>query len=222
MYGTTRATMTLIGAGVAGFLVWLATNFSHRTTGGYWAILGVIAGAGLVMALAQLLGGWTKWGVPHLSPPVFLLGFLPVLIVAGWVIVAGEPHGNWARDHVLAWSSDIHVRGLVNDLLRYLPVLAFGTGLTFGFSFDTTGPRRREPVVTDERRTTVDHPVDRHATDAPLTAERNAVGTTPARDEHLVGAGTPTGTSLDRDVQIREGGTPMAPLPTSREDDPPA
>src|SRR5919198_3116741 len=56
MYGLTRATTTLLAAAVAGFLIWLASQFSNNHEGGYWAIMGVLAGAGLVMALSQLLG----------------------------------------------------------------------------------------------------------------------------------------------------------------------
>ena len=67
MYGLTRATTTLIAAGVAGLLVWIATQISDSSNGGFWAVYGLIAGAGLVMALSQLLGGWTKWGMPRLS-----------------------------------------------------------------------------------------------------------------------------------------------------------
>lgn len=140
MYGLTRGTVTLLGAAVAGLLIWLATQVSDKSTGGYWAIYGLIAAAGLVMALSQLLGGWTKWGLPRLSVNVFLLAFIPTLIAAGWVIVAHQPHPNWFRNHVLNWSSDISILGLVRDLTEYVSVLAFGIGLVFGYSFDTTGP----------------------------------------------------------------------------------
>jgi hypothetical protein len=140
MYGLTRGTVTLLAAAVAGLLIWLATQVSDKSTGGYWAVYGLIAAAGLVMALSQLLGGWTKWGLPRLSVNVFLLAFIPTLIAAGWVIVAHQPHPNWFRNHVLNWSSDISILGLVRDLTQYVSVLAFGIGLVFGYSFDTTGP----------------------------------------------------------------------------------
>jgi hypothetical protein len=140
MYGLTRGTVTLLGGAVAGLLVWLATQVSNSSNGGYWAVYGLIAAAGLVMALSQVLGGWTKWGLPRLSINVFLIAFIPTLITAGWVVVAHQPHPNWFRDHVLNWSSDISILGLVRDLAEYASVLAFGIGLVFGFSFDTTGP----------------------------------------------------------------------------------
>ena len=175
MYGLTRGTVTLLGAGVAGLLVWLATQIGDSSTGGYWAVYGLIAGAGLVMAVSQLLGGWTKWGVPRLSATVFLLAFIPVLIAAGWVVVAHQPHGNWARHHVLSWSSDIHIRGLVNDLTNYVSVLAFGIGLVFGYSFDTTGRQQRTDVV--DPRQDVATAADRRAAEEPLTAEGTAAGT---------------------------------------------
>jgi len=151
MYGTTRAMATLLGAAVAGLLIWIATRLNDHATGGYWAVYGLIAAAGLTMALAQLFGGWTKWGWPMLSAAVFLAAFLPVLVVGGWIVVAHQPHANWFRNHVLAWSGDIHVRSFVKDMAEYVSVLAFGIGLTFGFTFDTAGPRRRvagEPSAT--------------------------------------------------------------------------
>jgi hypothetical protein len=172
MYGLTRATTTLIAAGAAGLLLWIATRISMTSTGGFWAVYGLIAGAGLVMALSQLLGGWTKWGLPRLSASVAVLAFVPVAIAGLWIVAAAQPHDDWLRHHVLAWSGDIHVRGLVQHLKEYIGVIAFGIGLVFGFSFDTTGPmaRKRGTAVPAAAQ----GPVDRRATDEPLTAERQA------------------------------------------------
>jgi hypothetical protein len=220
-YGPTRATTTLLAAAVAGFLIWSASQFDNGTLGGYWAIMGVIAGAGLLMALSQLLGGWTKFGWPRLSLPVLLFAFVPVAIASLWVVLAGEPGTGWFHNHVLSWSGDIHIRGLVNDLLKYIPVLAFGTGLVFGYSFDTTGIARREVAETPARPAdrAVDHPVDRRAADEPLTADRNTVGATRAedRDGDVVASGRRS--DGDRRVEIREGGTPVAPQPAVRDDE---
>jgi hypothetical protein len=182
MYGLTRATTTLIGAGAAGLLLWIATQLNHGHEGGYWGIVGLMAGAGLIMALSQLLGGWTKWGWPRLSASVFLIAFVPVAVVSLWIILAGEPHHGWFHDHVMAWTRDIQVSGLVTDMLTYIPVLAFGTGLVFGFSFDTSGPRRA--VAVDQRRTGArarrgPAPDDREAADEPVAAERRATTTAP-------------------------------------------
>ena len=145
MYGLTRGTITLLAAAVAGFLVWLATRIDDASNGGYWAVYGLIAAAGLVMALSQILGGWTKWGWPRLSLNVFLIAFIPVLIAAGWVILATQPDANWFRDHIRGWSNDIGIQGLVADLGEYISVLAFGIGLVFGFTFDTSGPAAYGP-----------------------------------------------------------------------------
>ena len=146
MYGLTRGSLTLIGAGLAGLLIWISTQISDHHTGGYWAVYGLIAGAGLVMALSQLVGGWTKWGWPRVSSHVLLVGFLPVLIAAGWVIVAAQPETNWLQRHVSSWSGDIGIGGVVSDLAEYVAVLSFGLGLVFGFVFDTTGPEPAEVV----------------------------------------------------------------------------
>jgi hypothetical protein len=155
MYGLTRGMVTLLSAAVAGFLVWLATQISDSSNGGYWGVYGLIAAAGLIMALSQILGGWTKWGWPRLSVNVFLLGFIPVLVAAGWVILATQPDANWFRDHVRGWSNDIGIQGLVRDLGEYVAVLAFGIGLVFGYTFDTSGPAAYGPFGRRRRRAVV-------------------------------------------------------------------
>ena len=198
MYGLTRATVTLIGAALAGLLIWLATHGDTDSTGGYWAVYGLLAGAGLTMALSQLFGGWTKWGWPRISGSVFLLGFLPVLIAAGWVLLAAQPDDNWFESHVGEWSDDLGIVALVDDLAEYLGVLAFGVGLVFGFTFDTSGPRRR--VVAEEDRppvATATRPPARErapsAADAETAERRGGAATElpPARDDAATTVGRP-------------------------------
>jgi hypothetical protein len=163
MIGVTRGISTLAGATVAGILLWFATQVGTETTTEYWATYGLIAAAGLTMALSQILGGWTKWGWPRFSLGVFLLGFLPVLVAGGWVLLARQP-ADWMNTS--NWSRDLGLDGVVSDLGNILPAIAFGIGLTFGFSFDTAGPRRdvveREHVHREEVRDA----------DEPLTADR--------------------------------------------------
>jgi hypothetical protein len=169
MVGTVRGVFTLIGAGVAGLLIWISTQVGEGTLGGYWAVYGILAGAGLTMALSQLFGGWTKWGWPRISAGVFLIGFLPALVCAGWVLLAGQPDANWFQRHVTSWSGHLAIGGLVDDLRQYLGVLSFGLGLVFGFTFDTSGPlpppelrsREARPVEEPEpvsERTAVEQP----------------------------------------------------------------
>jgi MFS family permease len=153
---------TLIGVASAVVLVWLASQVGDDSTADYWALYALIAAGGLAMALSQLLGGWTKWGWPRVSGTVFLLGFLPALAVTTWVLGAGQPTENWLQEHVVDWSDSLGLDGVVEDLLDLAGPLAFLTGLTFGFTFDTSGPRTREvaepeaaAVAPAERRTEV-------------------------------------------------------------------
>ena len=177
MNGMGRALMTLVGAAAAGALIWLAAEVNDNTTGGYWATNGLIAAGGLVLALAQLRG---RGGNPL---AMFLLAFVPVLIVAGWVVVAGQPHGNWFRGHALAWSGDVNVRSVVNDLAEYVAVLAFGIGIVFGLAFEPGMLRRRKVVGEGAAPRTETRPmVDRGAADEPLAAERREVGDEPVVD----------------------------------------
>ena len=140
MVGAVRGVSTLLGVAAAAFLLWLSTHMGE-SLGGYWARLGLIAAAGLVLILSQVFGGWTKWGLPKLSGSVFVLGFLPAFCVAGWVLLSGQPD-SWLQRHVVDWSGDLHVSRLVRHLREgYLGVLAFGLGVLLGFTVDTRGPR---------------------------------------------------------------------------------
>jgi hypothetical protein len=188
MIGITRGVSTLVGAGVAGFLIWLAAQIGTGSSGEYWATYGVIAVAGLTMALSQIIGGWTKWGWPRLSLGVLLLAFLPVLVTGGWLLLARQPADFFNTSN---WSRDIGIGGVVSDLGELLAAVAFGIGLTFGLTFDTTGPRRAvEPAETvaevppEEmpRRVSVARTADRDA-DEPLTAQRAADGAAEAEPD---------------------------------------
>jgi len=155
MIGLTRGPVTLIAAGTAGFLIWLATRINDSSTGGYWAVYGLVAGAGVVMALSQVIGGWTKWGRPRFAVAVFLVAFLPALVCVAWIALTSQPHANWGQSHFRAWSGDIHVRGFVDAIKEYLGVFAFGLGLMLGLTLDTAPsaavPAAAEPAPTRER-----------------------------------------------------------------------
>ena len=181
MNGVTRGISTLAGAAVAGVLLWFATQIGTETASEYWATYGLIAAAGLTMALSQILGGWTKWGWPRFSLGVFVIGFLPVLVAGLWVLLARQPD-DWMNTS--NWSRDLGIFGAVADLGNILPAIAFGIGLVFGLSFDTAGPSREVVVDEQVRETPVpvsetDEPSDTPAADEPLTADRSAYAEPP-------------------------------------------
>jgi hypothetical protein len=199
MYGMTRGLATLIGAALAGGLIWFAAWIGMDSNAEYWAFVGLLAAAGLVMALSQLLGGWTKWGLPTISPTVFGLAFVPTLIAAGWVLVAAQPNANGPRDATRDWLAEI---GLFENVLEILigvaPVIAFGLGLVFGLVFDTTGPRRREEIAEE-----------RHVAEEPVAAEREHV--TRREPARPVDEREPTAVGVAPSREART--TPEAPQP---------
>jgi len=168
-----RALTTLLAAAAAGFLLWLAAQFNMHNTGGYWAALGIVAGCGLLLGLAQLRG---SGGNPR---AMLLLDFLPVLVCAGWIVVYAEPHSNWFRDHVSRWSGDIGIGGVVHDVATFNGVLAFGIGLVFGYMLEPRMmARKREAVATEpvmqQQRPSIFH---RKVADEPTAAEREEAAT---------------------------------------------
>ena len=138
-----RGLTTLLGVAAAGFLIWLASEFDLGSTGEYWAAMGILAAAGVCLGLSQLLGGWTKWGAPTISPGVFFLAFLPALVAVGGILVATRPTGTDEGEQVAGWIRDIGLGGVAEDLISFQGVLAFGLGVLLAFTFDTRGPRMR-------------------------------------------------------------------------------
>ena len=200
--GLVRALITLIGLAVAGLLVWLATTFDIGSTSGFWAAMGLIAAAGFVVGLSQLLGGWTKWGWPRLSPSVFLFAFLPTLILAGGILLAMRPTGD-ETDQVRGWAQDLGIEGLVTDFWEVPGVLAFAVGLVFAFCFDTSGPRTRlvgrDEYVRDED---VDDYRPVGATTA--TTDRSVADDLHSRDTDDDRTHVVTTSGMDERVEVRD------------------
>lgn len=169
MHGLHRGAWTLIGAAATLILVWIASVMQEHTTGGYWATYGLIAAAGLALALAQVIGGWTKWGWPRLSGGVFLLGLVPTAIVSAWILLTTQPAVGWQHGRFAGWSGDLGILHFIQSVGPYKAAFALTTGLALGFTFDTAGPRR-----------VVEQPVEAHAAvDEPVARER---------EESLVGS----------------------------------
>ena len=208
MYGVTRGVATIVGAGAAWLLLWLATQVGGDANPDYWAFIGLTAAAGLALALSQLVGGWTKRGRPSVSLPVLLIGFVPALVVGGWVLLAGQPESNWFASRADEWAGDIGLAGVLADMLAMIPAIAFGLGLLFGLVFDTSGPRVRA-AEADERGALDDVAAE------PVTAERVERFDRVERDDefHEPDRAAVAALADDQRIEIREGGSPIAPQP---------
>jgi hypothetical protein len=202
MFGLTRGVLTLIGVAAAVVLVWVAAQIGDDSTADYWALYGLVAAAGLVMALSQLLGGWTKWGWPRLTAGVFLLGFVPALVAGGLVILAAQPDDGAFGT---GWADWLGAEELAEDLSGVVVAIAFGLGLAFGLTFDTTGPRVRPVEEPDGYERGYGVPVasrahDDAVADEPTMAERQATA-----EREAVAARDRDGDEVaDRDEAVRE------------------
>ena len=185
MYDATRGLTIAVAAGLAGLLLWVATQVGQTSTPRFWVEMGIVAAAGLVLSLAHVLGGWTKGMRLRLSPGAFLLGFLPVLVCVGWILMATQPGNGWHEGTIVSWSHNAGLMGIVHSLGLWHGVLAFGFGLVLGMTFDTVPAVEPavapagEPVAERRmgrgRRAATPVGGDRYAADEPVTAERDTV-----------------------------------------------
>ena len=170
LYDTTRGLTTALAAGVAGLLLWAATQVGTQSTGRFWAAMGIVAGAGLVLSVARLVSAWTKGLRVRVSPGTFALGFLPVLVCVGWILLASQPGDGFAEGRIDSWSRTVGLLGLIHDLALWHGVLAFGFGLVLGLTLDGVPVAAAdEPVVPMEDRRPA------RAADEPVAAERDEV-----------------------------------------------
>jgi hypothetical protein len=160
---TARAGRTytlLLGIGVAGLLIWSATRVGTATTWRYWAVLGLLAGAGLAFALTQrtAYGAWSE-----VTPLGFVLAFAVALVCAGWIAVVGQPHPNWFRDHFTSWSHDMGILGFVRHMTTYVDVMAFGFGALIASAPGAFGtapaPAPADPGTVERRAPAPGRPV---------------------------------------------------------------
>lgn len=170
MYDTTRGLTLALAAGVAGLLLWVATQVGTQTDRRFWAAMGIVAGAGCVLALAQVVGSWTSGLRLRVSPATFGLAFLPVLVCVGWIMFASQPGNGLWEGQIHSYSSSLGLLGVVHALALWHGALAFGFGLVLGLSLDAV-----PEVVLD---TMPAGPAAGYADD-PVTAERREV----VRDE---------------------------------------
>jgi hypothetical protein len=194
LYDGTRGLTIALAAGVAGLLLWVATLVGVQTVTRFWEAMGIVAAAGLVLALAGVIGGWTKGHRVRLSPSTFLLAFIPTLICVGWILMATQPGSGWHEGRIVSWSHSLGIFGLVHSLGLWHGVLAFGFGLVLGMTFDavpalepavveepapavaTTAPVRDDETLVADRRGPQwrRRPAVEEDADEPVTAEREA------------------------------------------------
>lgn len=190
LYDATRGLTLALAAALAGLLLYLAAQVGQQSTARFWAEMGIVAGAGLVLALAPVLGGWSSGLRLRPSPGTFLLGFIPVLIVVGWILMATQPGTGWHEGTVVRWSHDIGLMGLIHNLGLWHGVLALGLGVVLGTTLDAVPVAMMEPVpeapvtrtmpAADEPSTRTRRPWYRRRSqfaddaDAPITAEERA------------------------------------------------
>jgi hypothetical protein len=185
LYDTSRGLTTALSAGVAGLALWGATQVGTQTPGHFWTAMVIVAAGGFFLALSQHVGSWTKGLRLRVSPGTFALGFLPVLVVVGWILLAMQPTGGWERGTIHSWSTSMGILGVIHDIGLWRGVLAFGFGVVLAFCFDAVPATAPEEEVAAPYATTGLAAPPR-AADEPVTAERPHAAPAPSRERTRV------------------------------------
>jgi hypothetical protein len=183
LYDASRGLTLALAAALAGLGLWGATRVGTQTTGRFWLSLAIVAGAGLLVALANHVGTWTKALRLRTSPGTFALAFLPLLVCVGWILIASQPGRGWEEGRIASWSSSIGVLGVVHSLGLWHGVLAFAFGLVLGLSLDGVPEPEHEAAPAHEGPAEAERAA---AADEPVTAERRSA------TERRSRAGVPT------------------------------
>jgi hypothetical protein len=193
MYDASRGLTLALAAALAGLGLWGATQVGMQTTGRFWISMAIVAGAGLLIALANHVGTWTKGLRLRMSPSTFALAFLPVLVCVGWILIANQPGKGWQEGRLDSWSNSIGILGVVHSIGLWHGVLAFAFGLMLGLSLDGVPAPETEatPVYAGSAGATDGRPADE-----PVTAERRYTArrgpATPTQDTPWTRTRTPS------------------------------
>jgi len=177
MYDASRGLTLAFAAALAGLGLWGASQVGTQTTGRFWIAMAVVGGTGLLLALANHIGTWTKGLTLRTSRSTFALAFLPALVCVGWILVATQPGHGWQEGRLDSWSNSIGILGVVHSIGLWHGVLAFAFGLMLGLSLDgvpaedtEAAPAADEPVAAERRWTARPEP----ATPPPSPSEETA------------------------------------------------
>ena len=191
LYDASRGLTLALAAALVELALWGATQIGMQTTGRFWLSMAIVAGSGLLIALANHVGTWTKGLTLRLSPSTFVLAFLPVLVCVGWILVASQPGHGWEEGRLVSWSSSFGILGVVHSIGLWHGVLAFVLGLMLGLSFDGV------PAPVEETAPAYAGPADPRTADEPVTAERRYAATrgpvAPNEETTQTRTRTPTG-----------------------------
>jgi hypothetical protein len=191
LYDASRGLTLALAAALAGLGLWGATQIGIQSTGRFWLAMVIVSGGGLVIALASHVGAWTKGLRLRMSPSTFVLGFLPVFIIGGWILVATQPGGGWEEGRLDSWSDSIGILGVVHSVGLWHGVLAFAIGLMLGLSLDGV-PAPVEEAAPAYATSAADEPVAaerRYAT----RREPDTPAATPAEENTQTRTRTPVG-----------------------------
>jgi hypothetical protein len=176
MYDASRGLTLAFAAALAGLGLWGASQVGTQTTGRFWIAMAILGAAGLLIALANHVGTWTKGLRLRPSPGTFVLAFLPVLVCVGWILIATQPGHGWQEGRLDSWSNSIGILGAVHSIGLWHGALAFGFGLLLGLSLDGV------PAPVEEAAPAYAGPAGpagaaaRPAADEPVAAERRWAG----------------------------------------------
>src|SRR5215831_18529298 len=193
MYDASRGLTLAFAAGLAGLALWGASQVGTQTTGRFWLSMVIVGAAGLLIALANHVGTWTKGLRLRMSPSTFALAFLPVLICVGWILIATQPGHGWEEGRLASWSNSIGILGVVHSIGLWHGVLAFAFGLMLGLSLDgVPAPAEEIAPAYDGQAGTRAIP----AADEPVAAERRFAArrgpAAPAEETTRTRTATPT------------------------------
>jgi hypothetical protein len=201
LYDASRGLTLALAAALAGLGLWGATQVGMQTTERFWISMAVVAGAGLLIALAAHVGTWTKGLRLRMSPGTFALAFLPTLVVVGWVLLATQPGHGWQEGRLDSWSNSIGILGVVHSIGLWHGVLAFAFGLMLGLSLDGVPA----PVAEAEPAYAGPGAARTPPADEPVAAERRYAGSR--------GPATPAEVPTEETTQTRTR-TPAEAPPT--------
>ena len=138
LYDATRGLMTALAVGLAGLLLWVATQVGVQSTARFWAAMGIVAAAASCSPCCRLSAAGRAGSGCGSRRGRFCSASCRHSSSTGWILLATQPGNGWHEGRFVSWSHDLGLMGIVHAIGLWHGALAFGFGVVLGMSLDAS------------------------------------------------------------------------------------
>ena len=114
LYDATRGLMTALAVGLAGLLLWVATQVGEQSTARFWAAMGIVAAGASCSPCCRLSAAGRAGSGSGSRRGRCCSACCRHSSSTGWILLATQPGNGWHEGRFVSWSHDLGLMGIVH------------------------------------------------------------------------------------------------------------